>query len=231
MRVDTLWPTELWRPGTLKKILKTFDTPAGSHVTVQAGSITVSFSAVTAAGSISIAPLDSTATGGFSLSNNLGAYDVSTTAFYNGPITTCFPVSGVDSESTFNRLMVFHVEYGTPVNVTTSHDFSHRLVCGTVNSLSPFVVVKGPSDQLVDLITLVRSYNLRNGVANSLDATLQNAESALNAAKARDGATACNQMAAFVSEIRAQSGKAITEGQAARLIAAAREIQVLLGCR
>ncbi len=89
---------------------------------------------------------------------------------------------------------------------------------------------KGPIDLTNDLISLVQSLNLQQGISNSLDVKLANVENALNAMHAGDVTTACNSLSAFISEVQAQSGAALTAAQANQLIAAANQIKVALGC-
>jgi hypothetical protein len=132
---------------------------------------------------------------------------------------------------TFNNLRVIHIENCVPVDVTSSRDFASRTICASVTSLSPFVIVKGATDQLTHLIRLARSFNLQRGIENSLDAKLQDAQDALTAVRAGNRSSACNSMAAFINEAQAQSGRALTVAQANQLIAAARQIRATLGCR
>jgi hypothetical protein len=206
---------------------------------VQTGTLAITFPNITGSTTglqptTSVTQLDSPATASYSLSNNLGAFEISTTATYNASpsqtITLCFQVLTVNDPTTFNNLRVMHVENGVPVDVTSSRDFSTRTICANVTSLSPFVVVKGAADQLGDLIRLVRSFNLQRGIENSLDAKVQNAQNALIAARAGNRSSACNSMLAFISEAQAQSGRALTVSQANQLIAAARQVRITLGC-
>ncbi len=78
---------------------------------------------------------------------------------------------------------------------------------------------------------IVKSLNLKGGIENGLDAKLQNALKAYQAALAKDRATACNQMSAFIYEVQAQTGKALTQSQVNQLIGAANQLKVVLGCR
>jgi hypothetical protein len=73
----------------------------------------------------------------------------------------------------------------------------------------------------------VASYGLPRGIARSLDAKL---EAALNAWQAGDTAGACDSLAAFLNEVRAQAGKKLTEAQAQQLTAAANDIRAHIGC-
>ncbi len=57
------------------------------------------------------------------------------------------------------------------------------------------------------------------GISNSLDAKLANAQGALNAMHVGDVITACNLLSAFINEVQAQSGTALTTAQANNLSA------------
>jgi len=252
VRLNTTAPT----PGAPAVALTT--TGPGSTTTTPESSLT--FSNVTVAGTTTVEP-DQTAAANYSLSNNLGSYEIETTATYSttgyyAPGTTTvadptkgirvsFKVPSVTTEAAFNELVVTHGEDTNgdgvlemvPYNGTsdplkiTYHDFATRTVWVYVPHLSPFVVVKGAADQIADLVALVKTYNLKQGISNSFDAKLENAQKALAAAKGMDRPTACNQMAAFISEAQAQSGKALTAAQAARLVGAAKGVRLLLGCQ
>ena len=154
----------------------------------------------------------------------------------------------VNDPAVFNNLVVTHGEDSNgdgiiqpgemiPYNGTvdpnkiTYRDFASRTVWVYVSSFSPFVIVKGAADQFGDLVRVVKSYNLKAGVENSLDAKLQNALKAYQAAVAKDKLTACNYMVAFSNEVIAQKGKALTQTQANQLVAAASQIKLVLGCR
>lgn len=83
---------------------------------------------------------------------------------------------------------------------------------------------------LTSLATFVQTLNLSQGIANSLDVKLQNALEALDAANAGDSPSACNRMMAFLNEVGAQAGKALTEAQAAQLMSLAQQTRVALAC-
>jgi hypothetical protein len=84
---------------------------------------------------------------------------------------------------------------------------------------------------LVSLATFIQTLNLSNGISNSLDAKLQNALDALDAANAGDVTSACNRLSAFINEVNAQSGNALTEAQAAQLAIAGAQVRSALACR
>lgn len=129
------------------------------------------------------------------------------------PTVSCAPASG----SSFS--------IGTTVVTCTATDAS-----GNSSQASFSVTVKGASGQIADLIALVTSFNLRQGITNSLDAKLQNVLAALSAVGVGDIATACNKLNAFISEVQAQSGKAITTLQADQLLAQTTQVKGALGC-
>lgn len=114
---------------------------------------------------------------------------------------------------------------GTTVVSCTATDAAGNTASGSF----PVAVVGAPG-QITDLIAQVSSFNLRQGIENSLDAKLDAAQSALTAARGGDMLTACNLMGAFINEVQAQAGKSITLAQANLLIAAAMNIKAVLGC-
>jgi hypothetical protein len=126
----------------------TSSNPVSTQVGVPIGTLTVSFPNITGSSTgnqptLAVSPLSSADTANFSLSNNLGAYDISTTASYSGTVSLCFQALTVNDLSTFNNLQLVHVVNGSLVNITSSHDFSTRTVCGSTASFSPFVLVNG----------------------------------------------------------------------------------------
>lgn len=116
-----------------------------SQVAVQNGSLAITLpnisgSTTGAAPTLTVDPVPSSTTANYGLSNNLGAYDISTTATFSGSVTLCFQATTVNDLTTFNNLQLFHIVNGSPVDVTSSRNFSTRTVCGNVSSLSPFVL-------------------------------------------------------------------------------------------
>ncbi len=81
-----------------------------------------------------------------------------------------------------------------------------------------------PAQQLANLGTAIGQMGLPNGIANSLLAKIQAAQSSTAPAS-------CNQLGAFINQVSAQSGKALTTQQALDLTAAAALIRGALGCR
>jgi hypothetical protein len=129
------------------------------------------------------------------------------------PAVSCSPISG----STF--------AIGTTTVQCIATDASHN------SSQASFTVtVKGADAQTASLIALVQSFNLAQGITNSLDAKLQNVLDALSAANAGNRADACNRLAAFINNVSAQSGKQLTIDQANQLIAKANRIRAVQGC-
>jgi hypothetical protein len=119
-------------------------TPTGQNVTVQLNSVTVTFTTVTSADTTTILPINPATAGqlpnGYQLNGSSLAFDISTTATVQPPIGVCFNVPGVTDATAFGQLRVLHNESGTLVDRTSSLNFATRMVCATVNSLSPFVV-------------------------------------------------------------------------------------------
>jgi Tol biopolymer transport system component len=87
-----------------------------------------------------------------------------------------------------------------------------------------------PAQLLQQLIDMVGSFNLRHGIANSLDVKLQNVQSALAAASSGNSSSACGMLSAFINEVQAQSGKDLTTQEAAQLVTLANQVRAGLGC-
>jgi beta propeller repeat protein len=85
-------------------------------------------------------------------------------------------------------------------------------------------VVQTPAQAIDDLIDLVQSMNLAQGIANSLDSKLQNASDALSAMNAGSTNSAIGKPQAFINAVQAQSGNQLTLEQANQLIVAANRI-------
>jgi hypothetical protein len=128
--------------------------PVNAEVGVSTGALTVTLPNITGSTTnsvptLSVDPVSPATTANFSLSNNLGAYDISTTASFSGSVTLCFQALTVNDSTTFSNLQLFHIENGTLVDVTSSRDFSTKTVCGTVTSLSPFVLFSPSTSTIV----------------------------------------------------------------------------------
>jgi len=90
------------------------------------------------------------------------------------------------------------------------------------------VVQSNPVTMIQDLIGLVASYNLQQGIDNSLDAKLEAAVKALEDVNANNDASAVNKLQAFINEAEAQRGNKLTIEQADELIAKAQVIIAML---
>ena len=101
--------------------------------------VTITFSNVTAAGDTSVATSNSgpAIPSGFSLGNPPVLYDIGTTATFTGNVTVCIKYA----ESTFSGApRLLHYDGSGWVDATTSDDSVAQIVCGVVQSLSPFVL-------------------------------------------------------------------------------------------
>lgn len=101
---------------------------------------------------------------------------------------------------------------------------------GNSSSCAFTVTVTAAADQINNLIGTVETFNLKQGIANSLDSKLQNVLDALNAAQGGSVGSTCNQLNAFINETQAQSGKSLTVDQANQLITSASQIKAVIGC-
>jgi len=129
----------------------------------------------------------------------------------NGVITvSCTPPSG----STF------------PIGDTTV-PCSASDTAGNSSVISFNVHVRATTEQITDLLSLIDSFDLPKGTANSLEVKLRDAQAAISAG---DTSRACHHMEAFINHTQAQSGKKITTSQASQLVAAAMLIKASLAC-
>ena len=90
---------------------------------------------------------------GFRLGTPPTYYDVETTATFNGSVTLCFNYSGA-SYGNENNLKLLHYENGSWTDVTTSLDTANNIICGSVTSLSPFLVAEENARPVVTAISL-----------------------------------------------------------------------------
>jgi hypothetical protein len=89
------------------------------------------------------------------------------------------------------------------------------------------VMVKGAAAQVNDLTSLVNSFHLSDGLQTPLDNKLQDVLTGINAGQT---ATSCSDLIDFIGFVQSHTGKGITQSQANQLIAAARQVQAVLGC-
>ena len=128
------------------------NTPVGTNVIYQSGNVTVTFDQVTVAGNTTITPIPpasaGTLPGQYVLTGDSLAFEITTTASYTGSITVCIVDSSVADQATFDSLRILHGEAGMLVDRTIlppdtpAPDFTTRMICARVSSLSPFVIAK-----------------------------------------------------------------------------------------
>ena len=75
-----------------------------------------------------------------------------------------------------------------------------------------------PSQIVNGIVENVQSMNLQQGIANSLDAKIQNALDSLNALNADQRSDAVNKLQAFVNSVEAQRNTKLTNEQADSLV-------------
>lgn len=118
-------------------------TPTGSDVeVVPAPGVVITFAGVTAAGDTTVVvkapeevpPLP--ADGSFLVGDPPALYEISTAATFTPPVTICVPYGGSAPPGTIPTLL--HYEGGSWQDVATSYDEVARIVCGEVDSFSPF---------------------------------------------------------------------------------------------
>ena len=128
-------------------LVSPINTPVGPNELVSAGNgATVTFAIVTAPGNTVVTMSNSgpTPPAGFSLGNPPTYFDVSTTAAFTGSAVVCLTYNQIQYSSVAN-LKLFHFENDQWFDVTTSNDTTKQVICGSVNSLSPFIIAQ-PAD-------------------------------------------------------------------------------------
>ena len=125
------------------------NTIVGSDITVTPEAVPgyapaeITFPVVTTEGrtTVSVSSSGPPIPSGFQLGDPPIYYEVSTTASFVPPATTCFNYTGV-SYTDESALQLLHFQFGMWTNVTTSHDPANDVICGSVRSFSPFVVAE-----------------------------------------------------------------------------------------
>ena len=157
------------RQGFLLKIADG-NTPAGVNVvlhpvdaTTGATPITLTFSDVTQAGSTT---LTSSASGpatpaGFQLGNPPTYFELTTTAVFSGPVTVCIDYSRI-AFAPGTAPQLFHYESGAWLDVTVSLDPVAQVICGSVNSFSPFAIFQPGGDTTPPVIVASVNGSLGN---------------------------------------------------------------------
>ena len=84
----------------------------------------------------------------FTLSNNLGKYNISTTSSRSGNIDVCFVVPSSISSGVFSKIKVFHTDASGTSDVTTTRTYGTRTVCARTTNFSDFHLV--PETETVD---------------------------------------------------------------------------------
>ncbi len=122
-------------------------TNQGPNTQSRAGDATLTFGNLTANGLVIYQTLETNQAGPmpFGYNSPLEVSDISTTAFFNGGITSCFNLPAVTDSTLFNQLRILHLEGNTLVDRTSSHSFSTRQLCGTTTTISPFVISQNPN--------------------------------------------------------------------------------------
>ena len=106
---------------------------------------------------------------GYQLTGDSIAFDISTTATVQPPISVCFNLPSITDATVFGQLRLLHSENGVLLDRTATQDFTNKLICASVNSLSPFVLA---SSSLPLLQLLLEESTATSTQAAALDAVL-----------------------------------------------------------
>ncbi|HEY6385579.1 MAG TPA: VCBS repeat-containing protein, partial [Candidatus Acidoferrum sp.] len=129
-------------------VLLNLNTPLGLSVhlqlldrTTKTSPVSLTFSDVTQAGltTLNTSSAGPTPPTGFLLGNPPTYYNLNTTALFSGPISICVNYSTIAFLNPA-ALHLFHFDNGAWDDVTSSLDTGDFTICGSVNSLSPFMI-------------------------------------------------------------------------------------------
>jgi hypothetical protein len=200
------------RPGT--------PTPAGSNVPVQPiPEVLLNFSSVSTTGVTSATTTNTNPDplpAGFSLGTPPIYYEISTTAVFAPPVQVCISYNPAQFTGPEANIRLLHDENGTFVDVTTSLDTLNHVVCGQVTHFSAFTVGIASVDFFFHtLLTEINSGVADQGELQSLAAKVHAAQASFDRGQHQ---TAGSQLNAFENEVRAQTGKRLSAGEASRLV-------------
>jgi PKD repeat protein len=133
--------------------------------------------------------------------------------------------TGVVSETNGSGIVTGSHTYSSPGVYTATLTVDD----GTDSNSQTFsVIILTPSEAINNLVDLVETFNLQQGINNSLDAKLDAALNALDDVNENNDQAAINSLYAFINSVEAQRGNQITNSQADQLVAAAQAIIVYL---
>lgn len=95
---------------------------------------------------------------------------------------------------------------------------------GDSGTATAVITVQTAVEAIQTLVDIVTGFNLQQGINNSLDTKLENAQGALSDANENNNMAAINSLYAFINAVEAQRGNQISAEQADILVAAANSI-------
>ncbi|HEX7317471.1 MAG TPA: HYR domain-containing protein [Pyrinomonadaceae bacterium] len=110
----------------------------------------------------------------------------------------------------------------TNVNCTATDDDGNT-ASGTFR-----VTIRGATEQMTELLSVIRQFNLRKADEQKLTRNLEQAREALSQGQPRK---ACRDLEQFATKVRQETGKSLTAQRAAQLLDAAARISAVAGCR
>jgi len=120
-------------------------TGLGANVTNNYCNTTITYTAVTGAGSTTVvdAPAQ-TLPPPYVHCTACPELNITTTSTFIAPVTTCITMPASTDLATFRQLRILHGEPGL-VNRTVSNNFATKTICARTSSVSPFVVARDPN--------------------------------------------------------------------------------------
>ncbi len=144
LKITPYYHIEVGKQFFLKALFGVPVAPGDTTVALPGTPVTLGFSEVTTAGHTMLtqSPTGPGVPTKFRLGIPPRYYDITTTATWSGQISVCIDYSGMSFTGSPESLHLLHYEGGEWVDCTTSVDTGAQVICGAVDSLSPFVVVE-----------------------------------------------------------------------------------------
>jgi len=121
------------------KYPNTLASSTGTTTTTPNTTTSVTFSSLSSPGTTTVTTSATGPTPPAGFNFNGTYYDFTTTSTFSGNVTVC--IDYIPSNfSNPGMLQLFHYQSGSWVQVTTSNDTTNGVICGQVNSLSPFAI-------------------------------------------------------------------------------------------
>jgi hypothetical protein len=128
-------------------VIPVIHTPSGSNVLLRGVSFNLKFNNVITTGATTVTAINPNTTGlplpaNYAVVPNAPAYNVTSTAAFNGNAFFCLEVPTVVGETQFNSLRLMSAGVSALIDRTVSRNYSLRRLCASAPNLSQFVIAQ-----------------------------------------------------------------------------------------